>query len=353
VFAARSGDETNLWRIRLSPAGLAVGNPERITLGAGLEMQPSASKSGRLVFTTAVPNGDIFAMPLDAETGISKGSMYAIAPSPGFDGWPSITRDGKRLAFASRRLGKLGLFVYEIETSRVSAFPAGENLRAWSEISADGKSIVYHTATTPDGKYGSDAWERAIAGGPPRQLCKQCFFMSRTRDQQTILLTNLNDPIRIIRRNTLNGSESVYIHHPKWGVLQPNLSPDERWIAFYVRISPDRARIYLAPWDLRATVPESEWIAVTDGTSDDTTPVWSPGGRILYFASDRDGVTCIYGQRVSATTGMEGPPFSVRHLHAAGERAANAGVAHRGFGVAKDKLVLTVNRRSGNIWLLE
>src|SRR4030095_323838 len=118
-------------------------------------------------------------------------------------------------------------------------------------------------------------------GGPPRALCKNCFFMNRTSDQQTILLTNLKDPIRIIRRNTLSGAESDYISHPKWGVLQPNLSPDERWIAFYVRISPDRARIYLAPWDLRATVPGSEWIAVTDGTSDDTTPVWSPGGRIL------------------------------------------------------------------------
>jgi hypothetical protein len=151
----------------------------------------------------------------------------------------------------------------------------------------------------------------------------------------------------------LSGAESDYIRHPRWGVLQPNLSPDERRIAFYVRISPDRARIYLAPWDLRASVPESEWIAVTEGTSDDTTPVWSPGGRILYFASDRDGVTCIYGQRISTTAGVEGPPFAVRHLHAAAERAANAGVAHRGFGVARDKLVLTLNRRSGNIWLLE
>jgi hypothetical protein len=59
---------------------------------------------------------------------------------------------------------------------------------------------------------------------------------------------------------------------------------------------------------------------------------WSPGGRVLYFASDRDGFTC---------------------LHAAAEQAGNLGVSYRGFGVAKDKLVLTIERRAGNIWLLE
>src|SRR4029078_13118515 len=131
-------------------------------------------------------------------------------------------------------------------------FPAGENLRSWSEISADGESIAYHTAVTPDGNQGSDAWERAITGGPPRELCKRCAFMNRTRDRQTILLSNLNNPIRIIRRNISSGAESDYIKHAEWGVFQPNLSPDEHWIAFYARISPDRARIFLAPWDQRA-----------------------------------------------------------------------------------------------------
>jgi len=47
----------------------------------------------------------------------------------------------------------------------------------------------------------------------------------------------------------------------------------------------------------------------------------------------------------------EGQSFAVRHLHT--EQAGNLGVSYRGFGVAKDKLVLTIERRAANIWLLE
>ena len=132
------------------------------------------------------------------------------------------------------------------------------------------------------------------------------------------------------------------------------MSPNERWIAFYARMTPDRTRLYLAPWRELNSVPESAWVALTDGTSQDTTPVWSPGGNVLYFASDRDGFNSVYAQQFNQQSGsVEGSPFAVRHLHVYSERAGNLGVSNRGFGVAMNKLVLTIERLAGNIWLLE
>jgi hypothetical protein len=74
----------------------------------------------------------------------------------------------------------------------------------------------------------------------------------------------------------------------------------------------------------------------------------------LYFGSNRDGFDCIYAQALDLKTGLaRGAPFAVRHLHAAAQRAANLGVSFRGCSIAENKLVLTIERRVGNIWLLE
>jgi dipeptidyl aminopeptidase/acylaminoacyl peptidase len=68
----------------------------------------------------------------------------------------------------------------------------------------------------------------------------------------------------------------------------PQVSPDDRWIAF-VRQSVDRqgncyrSAIWLAPTDGASPRP------FTSGTHRDTSPRWSPDGRHLAFLSDRAG----------------------------------------------------------------
>ena len=68
----------------------------------------------------------------------------------------------------------------------------------------------------------------------------------------------------------------------------PQVSPDDRWIAF-VRQSVDRqgncyrSAIWLAPADGAPPRP------FTSGTHRDTSPRWSPDGRHLAFLSDRAG----------------------------------------------------------------
>lgn len=356
IFGARLKDETNLWRLPLMD-GKPQGNPQRLTLGATVGMQPSVSLAGKVVFSTAIPNAEIVALPLRAEQGVATGPLQAVAPSPAADHWPSVTRDGKRVVFFSSMRERSALYLADAATAGVSELLAIPNLRPWSEISRDGNSIVYHAS----GEKGYDAWEQKIAARDlgveqiaPTRLCTMCQFMGWTRDRRTMLYSNLAEPVHVMRRDTVSGVASSYIRWDRGNLYQPMLSPDERWVAFSARLGLQHSRIWLAPWADQPNVPEQEWIPVTDGLSHDTAPVWSPEGRVLYFASNKDGFTCLYGQRIREQRGgLDGPPFPVRHLHSAAERTANLGVSFRGFGVAANKLVLRLERRAGNIWLID
>jgi len=44
-----------------------------------------------------------------------------------------------------------------------------------------------------------------------------------------------------------------------------------------------------------AVTEESEFIAVSDGTTYDLIPEFSPDGQVLYFLSQRDGARCLVG----------------------------------------------------------
>ena len=105
----------------------------------------------------------------------------------------------------------------------------------------------------------------------------------------------------------------------------------------------------LAPYRPGQPLSAEEWIPVTDGSHHDTWPCWSSEGNLLYFTSDRDGPACIWAQRFDARTGRPaGEPFAVMHLHGAQRMRSNM---HH-LAAARDKLVFSLEERTGNIWML-
>jgi Tol biopolymer transport system component len=183
--------------------------------------------------------------------------LEKLTPGTGPEGQPSLSRDGRRLAFStyfddsdvlvgSRRSG---------ERFRISG-PVRDSMPA---LAPDGSAVVFASdrAGTPD------LWVQALAKGrgegAPRQLTDQ------------------------------PGSEAL-----------PAFSPDGRWVA-YTNVHDGARDVYVVPID--GGLPRR----LTSHPSFDMHPSWSPDRSNLAFVSGRDGGEHVYVLRVADGRALSDP----------------------------------------------
>jgi len=86
----------------------------------------------------------------------------------------------------------------------------------------------------------------------------------------------------------------------------PRVSPDGRFVALDVFTGPSRDI-----WILN--LERSTFTQLTDGPTEDMTPIWSADGRRVFFASNRSGTFDVYSQAADGATGARaefvGPGF--------------------------------------------
>jgi eukaryotic-like serine/threonine-protein kinase len=146
------------------------------------------------------------------------------------------------------------------------------------------------------------------------------------------------------------GKKTLLLEHPTSALFQGNFSPDGRWITFVAAMP--GCRVFIVPFRGEALIPEREWNAVSNGSSWDDKPRWSPDGNLLYFTSDRDGFVCLWAQRLNpATKRPIGAPFVIYHVHLARRSMANVGHGPLEISVPRDKIVFNMADLTGNIWM--
>ena len=95
------------------------------------------------------------------------------------------------------------------------------------------------------------------------------------------------------------------------------------------------------------------WIRVTDGRHWDDKPRWSPDGKTIYFVSSRGGVYNVWGIRFDSTNGKPvGDAFRVTAFESPDLMIPDA-ITIAELSLTQDKLVLTMEDRSGSIWVLD
>jgi Tol biopolymer transport system component/predicted Ser/Thr protein kinase len=232
-YTAKNDDRYTLFRIAVSG-----GPPHRLTAGAGTERAPSISRDGRtLAFSTATGNRHLVLIELATlrETELAAGSRE--------ETFPTFSPDGRAVYFVSHRWG------------------AGEIWRR--DLSADGAATGAPTrltdqageatnlACSPDGRWlayykveGSrrDIWAVSTAGGVPTPLTDRTF-------------------------------RSV---HPAW-------SPDSAWLAFVVDKS-GPGQIATQRFADGRMVGERRQL--TSDPGDKAFPSWSPDGRQIAYMVD-------------------------------------------------------------------
>ena len=115
-------------------------------------------------------------------------------------------------------------------------------------------------------------------------------------------------PRQIGLLDSVTGTATAILAHPKWNLYRADLSNDEKWVAFTAVKEDASVHMMIAPFRGAQAVAPNEWIDVGRGGSQK----FSADGNTLYFQSRRDGFNCLY--QVSLDPLTKRPADEVRPL---------------------------------------
>ncbi|MGO9240584.1 MAG: protein kinase domain-containing protein [Bryobacteraceae bacterium] len=342
IFSAVGGDRSNLWETAISRAtGKASGAITSLTAGAGNEIDPSCASRDALAFTSAETRMDIWSLPFDLDRGKSKGTLERVTHEPAERWYPSLSGDGRYVAFASDQSGQMNIWLRELGTGKESHLARSSLIQLYPMIDASGSKIAFSVFENN----GRSVYV-STPGGVPEKLCEGCLRATDwSRDEKTLLIFG-GSPYQVNFLDVASHQQTALFKHPTYNLLYGRFSPDNRWVSFAARIRPNRARILIAPIDGPKPVPESAWIQIAEGGLEDWA-TWSPDGKTLYFTSGRDGHTCLWGQRIEASSHRpSGAAFAVQHFH------GRVSYQQGGWSAAGGRIEMVLEEGTGNIWMM-
>jgi Tol biopolymer transport system component len=230
-------DDRNLWLV-----DVAAGHPRRLTDDNAADFEPAWSSDGRFVVFSSYREGTRALWRVDAKGGRPERLTRGVGP----EGQASISRDGSRRVY-STYLDNFDVAVLDLATGRRQLIQS-LLLESGPALAPDGSAIVF-TSTRRAGRF--DLWLQPLSGGSPAGAAR--------------LLTDLP------------GSANT-----------PSFSADSRWVAFKLEDRGRRGEV----WIVRASggLPRR----LSDGTSMDFHPAWSPDGGSLAYASEHGGRSHIW-----------------------------------------------------------
>ena len=360
-FERTSRAARNIWRMSVDPETLRAGAIERLTTGPGLDTELSLSADGKkLAFTDESRRIRAWLFPFDATRGRVSGSGHAVT-SPGTDAWlPSLSRDGKRLAFSGDRGRNMELRETSLSDGREVPIVADDfSSRYFPQWSPDGAYLAY-TREEPSGEGQLMMWSSQSRTEEPltRSSKTNGDAYDWSGDGKWLLISQENSAtghwdvwlLPVASRPNAEGAAQKVTSSSAYSLFQCHFSPDGRWIIFQaVRNQSSAQEITL--YVMAAT--GGPWIRITDGKHWDDKPRWSPDGKTIYFVSGRGGFFNVWGIRFDAIKGKPvGDPFQVTSFESA-SLMIPTNIPPVELSLTQEKLVLTIAEVSGSIWILD
>jgi Tol biopolymer transport system component len=342
--------------VAISRDGKVTSDPEQLTFATGLATTPSFSPSGRMVFASSTGSTNLWSIPIDADHARVTGERQRLTQVEGVrDDSPSLSRDGKKIAFFSDNRLIVKDLVTGQETQLVQDFQIfrGSSPR----LSPDGSVVAYYLPS--GGLTESDLYLIPTAGGAPRLVCQRCGGPGGfSSDGDWLLTENIASSLaRISLVELATGKVSDVLSDTQHQLWNPFYSWDDKWISFLMQTGADQEhfRMYITPAEHFVPAGPDRWVQLTDGAYHDDKQQFSPDGNTIYFTSNRDGFTCIWALRLDPKTKhAQGSPFAVQHFH--GGQRIYSGISesnHMEVNVAKDKIVTNLDEFRSDIWMLQ
>jgi serine/threonine protein kinase/Tol biopolymer transport system component len=344
LFPIPSGDALSLWEIGISPqTGKITGAPKRLTTGTGNEEASSCASGGALAFTNVQTRRDVWSVPFDLDRGTSKGALERVTQGPASRERPSLSNNGRYVAFASDQSGRQNIWIRDLATGKESSVASSSSfVQRYPRINASGAKVAFSVF-----EKDKRALYLAAPGEAPEKLCEGCLQATDWSRDEKALMVQGGNPFQINVLDLASHQQVPLLKHPTYNLLYGRFSPDNRWVSFTIRTEPNRGRIAIAPVEGPRPIPESAWITIVEAGVLDWAD-WSPDGKTLYFPSGRDGHNCLWGQRIEASSHrLVGEAFAVQHFHG---RASYQSIG--GWSAAGGRIAMVLVEETGNIWMM-
>ena len=345
-FSGTRAGRTNIWSVEIDPRkGTLRGKPRRLTAGTG-EFPGSPSLDSRIPFSTGTGSMSLYSLGLDAREGKATGESQRVIQAGASEQFPTVTSDGRKMVFASRKLGTLDIWMKDLVTGEESVVVATPDEEPRGVISPDGSRLAFQRVENQR----QVNYLFPLPGGPEEKFCEGCGSMLGFSSDGKSVLVSEGEPTRFVLFEIDTGRKTVLAVHPKYPIHDVSLSPDGHWCAFKLVLGAERQPVYVTPVRGGPPAAEQEWIQIAEGHYN-YKPFWSPDGKLLYYYSSKDGRNCLYGRRLDGSTKRPvDEEFSVHHFHG---DLQPAGGPYVGYGLTANRLYLPMQESKSSVWLAE
>lgn len=246
-------------------------------VGGSWRARPAAIMAALLLVVAAIAGGIWWRASASSPSGAPR-ELSRLTTRAGFEAMPSISPDGRSIAFVSDRTGALEIYVTAMsidghDTAITS--DGGQNVTpAWSP---DGRWIAFHS------RVRGGIWIVPSGGGVARQLVDFGSMPSWSPDGETIAFTSdaggmsLQSTLWTVRRDASARREVTSLGHPLGGHRSPTWSHDGSRLAFLVSSSLFIERV----WTLQLDSGQLDEIA--DSSFPTGNPQFAPDDASVVF----------------------------------------------------------------------
>jgi serine/threonine protein kinase/Tol biopolymer transport system component len=355
VFGRQGGHSSDLFRVAVNGDGKMSSEPEQIVAAMGSAGPPSISIDGRMAFENATSyNTNLWTVPTDTDRARVTGDPHGLTQVEAIrDDSPSLSRDGRMVAYFADR----SLAVKNLATGRETQLDPAPFVQFGTPpmISPDGSHVAYNLWRR--GESAPDLYLISSSGGPPRRVCEDCGTPRGFSSDGKRVLTQRGSSRygvgQIALVDVATGKFAIVLSDPQHALWNAYYSWDDKWMSFLVQTGAHRFRIYITPVENFVPAGQNHWIEITSGEYHDHHEQFSPDGNTMYFASNRDGFTCIWALRLDpATKRPLGDPFPIQHFHYSHRMYAGISAPNdMEVCVARDKIVTNLDEYHLDIWM--